>query len=568
MHSWITFFVLTVTIFGQAEVPNTPDLSSSHHINYCAELLKTSDSSIDQFGPLMDLLWFWDQRYNSVTGFTKFKREKLSDQVIKDLELTDLELGLKFDMDGHLFEDKASALMDSFRGLRLHSELTHPLVNAAEINQRLDVMAQFARNPLLVTRLNALYEKINQFSKLTWRKQWVLQSVLQNSLYFEFVERIRWQPSVNEHERVSTPLIVSALALYFAPPTSLSLPDNKDFSNLDGFAEGRTEIRNAVSNLLQEMRKIDTPLMNELRTAFEVFENPELIDVAAPVSVAPTWKFWQRPDPKATRQAAQDRAVGRLRALSSTILALEELDFMAMLTIPHLEKPNQFSLPVIDDSKTAALEIVDGHDTYILRLRRATSVPNSLILGGNTGNHAQILEGPNRRGKTIYLKMVGTLVLLARIGAYVPARSMKTSVFSIMTSLDIRGSRAGSESQFSAESRLGAEYYNSLQADTSMAPHLLLADEFFHGTTPRQQMENTRVLIRRLKAKNTLVILTSQTPELQDEGFEGTQMIHNTSDYKVVPGKAKEEDRNATVIMRETGWPTEFTDEVDAGLRK
>lgn len=77
---------------------------------------------------------------------------------------------------------------------------------------------------------------------------------------------------------------------------------------------------------------------------------------------------------------------------------------------------------------TGQLAIADGRHPVLEQLmENHTFVPNSVLLD-QTRNQLHIITGPNMAGKSVYMRQVALITLLAHIGAYVPAREATISI--------------------------------------------------------------------------------------------------------------------------------------------
>lgn len=70
------------------------------------------------------------------------------------------------------------------------------------------------------------------------------------------------------------------------------------------------------------------------------------------------------------------------------------------------------------------LDIVNGRHPMVEALRSDPFVPNSICLGGRE-SRTKIITGPNMGGKSSAVRMVALITLMAQIGSYVPASSVK-----------------------------------------------------------------------------------------------------------------------------------------------
>jgi DNA mismatch repair protein MSH3 len=86
---------------------------------------------------------------------------------------------------------------------------------------------------------------------------------------------------------------------------------------------------------------------------------------------------------------------------------------------PSLEYRNS------DGGDEGILEIEDGRHPMIEKLRDDPFVPNSLSM---SPQRHKIITGPNMGGKSSVVRMVALCVIMAQVGSYVPATSMRTGV--------------------------------------------------------------------------------------------------------------------------------------------
>ena len=158
--------------------------------------------------------------------------------------------------------------------------------------------------------------------------------------------------------------------------------------------------------------------------------------------------------------------------------ALAELDVAAALA--DLARAEDWCRPVVDDSRD--FEIVEGRHPVVERaLKRAgrSFVANDCQLSAEDGAaHVRLLTGPNRAGKSTYLRQNALIALLAQSGSFVPARSARigrvTSLFSRVGAAD---DLARGRSTFMVEMVETATILN--QADPRS---LVILDEIGRGT--------------------------------------------------------------------------------------
>ena len=120
------------------------------------------------------------------------------------------------------------------------------------------------------------------------------------------------------------------------------------------------------------------------------------------------------------------------------------------------------------------------------------ATPNPVRLGRD--DPLVFLTGPNMAGKTTYLRTVALLVVLAQMGARVPARNVRLApVEALLTSLSPTDDLSAGVSFFVAEINRVKEAA-SLVASGRRA--LVLFDEVFKGTNVKDALEATTLVIQ------------------------------------------------------------------------
>jgi DNA mismatch repair protein MutS len=169
-------------------------------------------------------------------------------------------------------------------------------------------------------------------------------------------------------------------------------------------------------------------------------------------------------------QAAKetDRILGTARAVAA-------LDVLRALA--HSARAHGDVRPVVDDS--TVIEIVGGrHPVLDRESRDLPFVPNDVRLDGEE-TQLVLLTGPNMAGKSTYMRQTALLVILAQMGAFIPAKSARIGVVDrIFTRVGARDNLAGGQSTFLVEM---SETANILHHATPRS--LILLDEIGRGTS-------------------------------------------------------------------------------------
>jgi DNA mismatch repair protein MutS len=124
-----------------------------------------------------------------------------------------------------------------------------------------------------------------------------------------------------------------------------------------------------------------------------------------------------------------------------------------------------------------ALEIVEGRHPVLEARSGLPVTPNDLLL--DDAARVIILTGPNMAGKSVYLRQTGHIVVLAQMGAFVPARSARVGLVDrVFTRVGAQDNLARGQSTFLVEMVETASILHNL------APRsLVLLDEVGRGTS-------------------------------------------------------------------------------------
>ena len=160
----------------------------------------------------------------------------------------------------------------------------------------------------------------------------------------------------------------------------------------------------------------------------------------------------------------------------------ENAKLIAMLdcfnSLAEVAQVNNYIKPVIDESNI--LEIVEGrHPTVELNLPPGEKfTPNNCSLQ-NDETQIILLTGPNMAGKSVYLRQMGLIVLMAQIGSFVPAKSARIGLIDkIYTRVGASDNISAGESTFLVEMQEAANILNNASSRS-----LILLDEIGRGTS-------------------------------------------------------------------------------------
>lgn len=128
-------------------------------------------------------------------------------------------------------------------------------------------------------------------------------------------------------------------------------------------------------------------------------------------------------------------------------------------------------------SEERGIKIVGGRHPVVEGNTGVPFVPNDAEVDGRS--RLQILTGPNMAGKSVYLRQVAIIALMAQVGCYVPADAAKLGVVDrIFTRVGAEDRLASGESTFMVEMTEAASILNSATERS-----LVILDEVGRGTS-------------------------------------------------------------------------------------
>jgi DNA mismatch repair protein MutS len=234
---------------------------------------------------------------------------------------------------------------------------------------------------------------------------------------------------------------------------------------------------------------------------------------------------------------------GHAKRIRQTALALAEVDVLA--NFAHLAAVRNYCRPTLDDS--GDLEIVEGRHPVIEEQESVAGgerfVPNDLYLNSTT-HTILVLTGPNMGGKSTYLRQSALIVILAQMGSFVPARSVRMGLVDrVFTRIGASDNLARGRSTFMVEMTETAAILH-----TATPRSLILLDEVGRGTATYDGLAIAWAAVEYLHARTRAKTLFAT------HYFELTELADQLSGVK-----------NFHVSVKETGGGIVFLRKVEPG---
>jgi len=190
------------------------------------------------------------------------------------------------------------------------------------------------------------------------------------------------------------------------------------------------------------------------------------------------------------------KIASQAKRVQQTARSIAELDVLC--SFAEVAVRNNYCMPEVDTSDT--VEITDGrHPVVELMQEGSLFVPNDTYLDCSSSRTA-IITGPNMAGKSTYMRQTALIVLMAQIGAFVPARSAKIGIVDrVFTRIGASDDLSAGKSTFMVEMTEVADILTSATKNS-----LLILDEIGRGTSTYDGMSIARAVLEHCTDKKKL----------------------------------------------------------------
>ncbi len=235
--------------------------------------------------------------------------------------------------------------------------------------------------------------------------------------------------------------------------------------------------------------------------------------------------------------SAQERALGREKLLYDELLQLLQADVVALKSlaadIAELDLVGSFAHTALERnwsrpefSPIPEIDICEGRHPVVeqaLRKDGKSFVDNDTRL--HPDRQCLLITGPNMGGKSTYMRQTALIVLLARIGSYVPATAARIGrINALYTRIGASDDLASGRSTFMVEMTETAAILN--QADERS---LVLMDEIGRGTSTFDGLALASAVLKQMLRQNkSLTLFATHYFELTrlSEKFKQLENVH------------------------------------------
>jgi DNA mismatch repair protein MutS len=447
----------------------------------------------------------------------------------------------------------------AFGGRLLRRWIEQPLIGAADIAQRHDVLENLVNDSFMRRDLTKLFSGVYDLERLLSKVSYgsvlakdllslaqtlavlpEISAVLENSCT-DFLQA--YQPCLQGFEDLSA-LLHRALN----PEAPVSLKDGNLIR--EGFSAEIDELRSLIHGSKEWIAKLETAEkertgIRSLKIGFNKVFGYYLEITHANAHLVPA--DYQR---KQTLANAERFVTPELKEYENRILSAEdklrELEFQifselrekvrdsaekilkaaqalaeidAFVSLAETAVRNHYIRPLI--STDGVLKIVEGrHPVIEQMLEEKSFVPNDTLL--TPQKHLAIVTGPNMAGKSTYMRQVALIVLMAHIGSFVPAQSAVIPLVDrIFTRVGASDDLSSGQSTFMVEMREVAHILNNASKNS-----LIIFDEVGRGTATYDGLSIAWSVIEYLVQK----------PELQAKTLFATHYHELTGLEENLPG--------------------------------
>ncbi|HMF33650.1 MAG TPA: DNA mismatch repair protein MutS, partial [Candidatus Lokiarchaeia archaeon] len=214
----------------------------------------------------------------------------------------------------------------------------------------------------------------------------------------------------------------------------------------------------------------------------------------------------------------RQQVAGHTQSVQVAAEVVAELDVLA--NFAQVAVDHNYCRPEIVDAPI--LEIKDGRHPVVEVLEATEAfVPNDTFMDPAT-TQIMLVTGPNMSGKSTYLRQVALIVLLAQVGAFVPANSAKIGVVDrIFTRVGAADDLVRRQSTFMVEMMETAQILNNATPRS-----LVIIDELGRGTSTTDGLSIAHAVLECLHNIGAKTLFSTHYHQLTEINLPRLQNVH------------------------------------------
>lgn len=293
-----------------------------------------------------------------------------------------------------------------------------------------------------------------------------------------------------------------------------------------------------IKELLKKIASIDKSTyllkaVNSFDGLFEMFSIPFLIE-------------------EITYYKVNEKLLANKEAILELYYLVGELD--ALISIAIYQNSNQAKCVTPKFIKETRLKIGDGIHPLLKK-----PVANSIDIS----RKGIVLTGTNMSGKSTFLRMISTNILLAQTFNFVLAKEYEGCILNIVSSISPKDDIINGKSYYLAEAE---SILRIIKASEKEVPVFCPIDEIFRGTNPLERISSSAEILSYINKGKAICIVATHDRELSemlkdnyDFYYFSEEVDDNNGlkfDYKLKKGISK--TRNAIRLLEYVGYPKEI----------
>lgn len=230
-----------------------------------------------------------------------------------------------------------------------------------------------------------------------------------------------------------------------------------------------------------------------------------------------------------------------------------ELDALVAIASYQKSNENKWTTPnFIEDKK---IIIRDGIHPLL-----NNPVANSITIE----KKGIVLTGTNMSGKSTFLRMISTNIILAQTLYFVFAKKYEGCFFNVVSSISPKDDINKGKSYYLAEAESILRIIKSLNKDITVFCPI---DEIFRGTNPIERISSSAEILSYINGMDAICVVATHDRELTDMLKEEYNFYYFSEkvednrglsfDYKIKEGVSK--TRNAIKLLEYVGYPKDIT---------